>query len=610
MIDSYPDTFAVVEIHLWDEYEEPWGSWRQGFYGSIFQGTPCFVYDGLWDAWPISTYISKFLTRQPVPTDVTIELRGNEVASQTFDIGADVCIEAGGTGKTMRIYMVETLDNYPTSPSYSRQTFRQAADEPGTETDITLAPGECTQVLKTFAFDELSWTNKEDIKIIAWAQVPSSGGGAAEVYQAAQMAWPFPPLLALLITLPDGIPEFITPGEETNITVSIEDAGEIYVPGTGQLHHRYDGGTYLTSDLVSLGGSLYQATLPPAACGDTPEFYFSAQGDEGSTVYLPADAPTTVYTTTVANVVTVIDDDFETDQGWTVENDPGLVDGPWERADPRGDCDRGDPPSDFDGSGYCYVTDNDLTNCNSDVDGGPTHLISPSMDMTGLVDPILSYAYWWANDDQDGDPFTVAISNDDGGSWTVMTTYANIPEGWFEEELHVDSYIEPTSTMKIRFSAHDLGGSSIDEGGVDAVRILDITCAGEPSCDDGILNQGEDRIDCGGPCPPCECLSDGECDNGLYCDGSETCDAWGFCQAGTYPCASGHWCHEVDDACIAHGSGDAEPDGDVDLVDFMRFQDCFGDVAGVECYPMNLTGDDGMIDLADHGEFVGVLGGP
>ncbi|UCF33931.1 MAG: hypothetical protein JSV78_01220 [Phycisphaerales bacterium] len=441
MIDSYPDTFAVVEIHVWDEYEEAWGSWRQGFYGDIFQGTPCFVYDGLWDAWPISTYISKFLARQPVPTDVTIELAGNQVAGQTFDVGADVCIEAGGTGKTMRIYMVETLDNYPASPSYSRQTFRQAADSPGMETDITLAPGECTQVLKTFTFDELSWTNKEDIKIIAWAQVPSSGGGAAEVYQAGQMAWPFPPLLALLIELPDGIPEFITPGEETNITVSIEDAGEIYVPGSGQLHYRYDGGTYLTSDLVSLGGGLYEATLPAAACGDTPEFYFSAAGDEGTTVYLPADAPTTVYTTTVANVVTVIDDNFQTDQGWTVENDPGLYDGGWERAEPRGDCDRGDPPSDFDGSGYCYVTDNDLANCNSDVDGGPTHLISPTMDMAGLVDPVLRYAYWWANDDQDSDPFTVAISNDDGASWTVMMTYTNIPEGWFEEELDIDTYI-------------------------------------------------------------------------------------------------------------------------------------------------------------------------
>jgi hypothetical protein len=59
------------------------------------------------------------------------------------------------------------------------------------------------------------------------------------------------------------------------------------------------------------------------------------------------------------------------------------------------------------------------------------------------------------------------------------------------------------------------------------------SCGSTPTCDDGILNQGEDRIDCGGPCPPCSCLSDGACSNGQYCDGVETCDAWGECQPGT-----------------------------------------------------------------------------
>jgi hypothetical protein len=59
------------------------------------------------------------------------------------------------------------------------------------------------------------------------------------------------------------------------------------------------------------------------------------------------------------------------------------------------------------------------------------------------------------------------------------------------------------------------------------------SCGSGETCDDGILNQGEDRIDCGGPCPPCACLSDGACDNGQYCDGVETCDAWGECQPGS-----------------------------------------------------------------------------
>jgi agmatine deiminase len=338
---------------------------------------------------------------------------------------------------------------------------------------------------------------------------------AAGALHCIAMHKPAEPVIALTITLPDGAPSIVEPGVATPITVSIEDGSESYVPGSGMIHYRFDGGTYLSDPLTPLGGVLYEATLPAAACDDTPEFYFSAAGDGGTTVYNPDDAPASVYSAMVGTMTVVLQDDFETDQGWTVENDPGLYDGGWERADPRGDCNRGDPPSDFDGSGYCYVTDNDLENCNSDVDGGPTHLISPTMDLTGLVDPILSYAYWWSNDDQDGDPFTVAISNDDGGSWIELTTYTNIPEGWYEDEFHVNAYIEPTSTMKIRFSAHDIGGASIDEGGVDAVQVYEFSCGPEASSDfdyDGDVDFFDFTMlqDCfgsspiPGPCQPCD----------------------------------------------------------------------------------------------------------
>ena len=189
LISTYPDTFAVVEYHLWDEYEEPWGSWRgETFYASEFEGTPCFPLDGLSDAWPISSYESNFLLRQAVDTDVTMELFGDLVEGDTYRITATICIEGGGTGKTMRIYMVDVLDNYPPSKPYHRNTFRQAA---ATE-NITLAAGGCQEVSKDFTFDAISTASQDDIKIIAWAQVPSDPG-PAEVYQAAVMAWPFPP---------------------------------------------------------------------------------------------------------------------------------------------------------------------------------------------------------------------------------------------------------------------------------------------------------------------------------------------------------------------------------------------------------------------------------
>jgi len=119
------------------------------------------------------------------------------------------------------------------------------------------------------------------------------------------------------------------------------------------------------------------------------------------------------------------------------------------------------------------------------------------------------------------------------------------------------------------------------------------------TCEDGIQNQGEDRIDCGGPCPPCDCVSDGVCDDELFCTGVETCDDYGHCQAGAYPCGAGAWCDEGDDACIPHGNGDFDSDGDVDLGDFADFQVCFGESAGLGCEPGNMTGTDAVIDLDD-----------
>ena len=172
----------------------------------------------------------------------------------------------------------------------------------------------------------------------------------------------------------------------------------------------------------------------------------------------------------IATAEVIFEDDFETDLGWTVENDPSLTDGAWERGIPAGDGSRGDPTEDSDGSGQCYLTANRPGN--SDVDGGPTYLISPTLDLSQTSDPILSYARWWFNDEQDGDPFDVEISNDDGGSWTLIERVTNIPPGWVERTLHINDYITPTSQMKIRFSAMDNPNNSIDEGGIDAFSVI------------------------------------------------------------------------------------------------------------------------------------------
>ena len=249
---------------------------------------------------------------------------------------------------------------------------------------------------------------------------------------------------ALNISLPNGAPEYIDPGVPTSFDVEITDGSESYVPGSAVLRYRYNGGTFLTSSLVHDTGDIYIATLPAASCSDTPEFYVSADGDGGSTISSPRNAPTGYYEAIVGALTTIFADDFETHQGWTVEDGPYLTDGSWDRGVPVGGGDRGDPPTDFDGSGSCYLTDN--VDDNSDVDDGTTWLLSPTIDLSG-GDAEIHYALWYTNDfgsDPDNDYFYVCVSNNNGSYWSVVHTFG--PEsssGWTEHSFMVGDYVTP-----------------------------------------------------------------------------------------------------------------------------------------------------------------------
>ncbi|HVP12935.1 MAG TPA: hypothetical protein VMV94_17305, partial [Phycisphaerae bacterium] len=288
-----------------------------------------------------------------------------------------------------------------------------------------------------------------------------------------------PVFLYVTMTLASEIPEYVSPTTPTLIDVNILPGDDTLVPDSALVHYRYvAGGEWQTAPLAEVGLNLYRATLPPPPCGSSPQFYFSVAGVETGQIFLPADAPATTYTTLVGDVVTYLNDNFETDQGWTVEN-ISLLGGAWQRAVPL-QCvpPRGDPASDYDGSGHCYVTQNNTstTSCNTDVDGGPTRLISPVLNMSGAIDPVFKYARYWYNDDLDSDPFDIEVSNDGGATWTLIERVVNLHGGWVERTVHLKDYITFTSQVKIRFSAKDALTTSIDEAAVDAVRIFEVLC--------------------------------------------------------------------------------------------------------------------------------------
>jgi len=200
MIDDYPDTLAALIIHDGDDHEVPWGTARDAFYGAAW--TPFSCHDGLQDAWPIATYESKFLARQATPTDVTIDL---DVlgSGATRTVNATICIEPGGTGKTMDVFMAQALDHASLYPDPGTDRNQVRTGSAGAE--ITLAAGACTVVSEELTLDADSQAAIENVKFFAWAQdidltynpkvvqIGTTWYGAwfGEVYQAAKSVYPF-----------------------------------------------------------------------------------------------------------------------------------------------------------------------------------------------------------------------------------------------------------------------------------------------------------------------------------------------------------------------------------------------------------------------------------
>ena len=286
--------------------------------------------------------------------------------------------------------------------------------------------------------------------------------------------------LPLTMQFPDGLPRYLNPGAPTNITVKILETASTINPGTETLNYRYSPGNFSSVPMLSIGNNLYIATLPPATCGQTPEFYFSAEASVGGIINSPTDAPNSVYTAQIGELIHSYNDDFEANNGWTVENSPGLSDGAWDRGVPAGGGERGDPPEDYDGSGQCYLTDNVYGN--SDVDDGTTWLISPSFDLSSGIDYLVSYAVWYTNDfggSPHSDEFKIYVSNNDGSSWELVETIGPVTSpGWNEYSFIVGDIVELTDQIKIRFEASDLGDGSVVEAGVDDFNIYSFQCAG------------------------------------------------------------------------------------------------------------------------------------
>ncbi|MEE8169616.1 MAG: hypothetical protein V3T70_03630, partial [Phycisphaerae bacterium] len=306
---------------------------------------------------------------------------------------------------------------------------------------------------------------------------------------------PAPPLRKLRFDFPTGLPDLVSAGPPTLIPVDVLESTRLPIPGTGRMHVRVgSAGPFTTSPMAEVAPSQYLAALPAMYCSDTLQFYVSSDSTDGIATD-PPDAPDTWYTVVAANTrTTQIAHDFQLDPGWAVS---GITtDGAWDAMPGIPiDCGRGDPTSDFDGSGRCMMTDNSvLSGCNSDVDDGVTILTSATYDLSAMLGPHMRYARWFSNSVGNAplaDTLVVEASDDGGLSWIVLETVGpdrasvnpEVDGGWLLRTFRIGDFVDDTTAQfQIRFTASDFGQASIVEAAIDAFEIFDFICAAISPC--------------------------------------------------------------------------------------------------------------------------------
>ena len=287
------------------------------------------------------------------------------------------------------------------------------------------------------------------------------------------------PALALLgFEFPDGLPTELDPDGGDIVRMNVSGITGTPVENTGRLFVDTGSGP-VEIVMTQTAPNEYEGAFPAAECATFVQYHFAAEAQGEGTEQFPYDG-SDLNALSGFGVIGLFDDDFESDLGWSVTSN--VSDGAWERAVPAGGGDRGDPPTDADGSGQCYVTDN--ADGNSDVDGGTTTLTSPIMDASG-GNTIISYYRWYSNtagDSPMADIFEVEISDDGGASWMELETVGpggpEVDGDWFLKQFDLDEVagFEPNDQFRIRFSASDLGAGSVVEAGVDGVTLSQIDC--------------------------------------------------------------------------------------------------------------------------------------
>lgn len=297
----------------------------------------------------------------------------------------------------------------------------------------------------------------------------------------------------IVFNFPLGRPEFQSSTGPTSVTVDLQCAvpSVSIDPNSARVFYSVNGGAFSSTTLQNVGGTLYTAAFPPLAnCNDQLAYYIEAQTTAvgASAKRSPSDAPTTTYRLAGSfGLATATVESFEgSASGWTVVNAPGLTGGAWQLAVPIGTTNAGvsaAPSADSEtqpGFSQCFVTQNGLPGGvagAADVDGGPTTLISPPINLAGK-DAVIAYDRWFYASVASRF-LTIAVSGN-GTTWVTVESVGSVvgtSNTWVTKSFRVSDFITPTATVQVRFQTSDVPNAIIVEAGIDRFAVSEVICS-------------------------------------------------------------------------------------------------------------------------------------